>query len=161
MADDGKEGFLARWARLKRRTAPESPAASPAPPADTPAPALPPVDELDFDSDFRDFMHRKVDEAVRRAALKKLFGDPRFNVSDGLDVYAEDYAALQPLAGEVVARLRDAYRAAGGAQAEREAAPAPSDAPGEPPAAVQDAAAAGAPPPPPAAAEGDREERDG
>jgi hypothetical protein len=34
---------------------------------------------------------------VRRAALKTLFDDPRFNVMDGLDVYIDDYSKADPL----------------------------------------------------------------
>ena len=47
-----------------------------------PAPTLPRVESLTPESDFRDFMHPKVDDALRRVALKKMFGDPHFNVPD-------------------------------------------------------------------------------
>ena len=50
-----------------------------------------------FDSDYRAFFHPKVGEDVRRAALKKLFADPRFNVMDGLDVYIDDYSKEAPI----------------------------------------------------------------
>jgi hypothetical protein len=42
-------------------------------------------------------MQPDVDPALRRGALKKLFGDPRFNVMDGLDVYIDDYSKPDPL----------------------------------------------------------------
>ena len=35
------------------------------------------LDSLSFESDFKAFMHSKVEEGVKRAALKKLFADPR------------------------------------------------------------------------------------
>lgn len=108
MAADGTEGFLARWARLKRGAAPEPGAVDAATPAE--APPLPAIEDLSFESDFKNFMHRGVDEALRRAALKKLFGDAHFGASDGLDVYAGDYTGLQPLAAEVVERLQQAWR---------------------------------------------------
>ena len=126
MAADGREGFLARWARLKRGAVPEAGAVDAAAPGE--APPLPAIEDLSFESDFKDFMHRKVDEAVRRAALKKLFGDPHFAASDGLDVYAGDYSGLQPLAAEVIERLQEAWRGRQGT--ETAAAAQASDAPG-------------------------------
>jgi hypothetical protein len=70
--------------------------------------ALPPVESLDFDSDFTPFLQAKVGEAVKRQALKKLFQDPRFNVMDGLDVYIDDYSIADPIAPEVVRQLQHA-----------------------------------------------------
>lgn len=69
---------------------------------------LPPVDSLTFDSDFRGFLQPKVDEAVKRAALKKLFNDPRFNVMDRLDVYIDDYSKPDPLPREWLNELASA-----------------------------------------------------
>ncbi len=67
-----------------------------------PAPELPSPDQLDHESDFKAFMDKRVDDGLRRLALKKLFSDPRFNVTDGLDDYAEDYSALEDLPQEMV-----------------------------------------------------------
>src|SRR6185503_11209402 len=90
--------FLSRWSRLKEEArqpqppkAPEKPQEKTADP-NAPAPELPPLEKLTFDSDYQAFFHPKVGEDVRRAALKKLFSDPRFNVMDGLDVYIDDYS---------------------------------------------------------------------
>ena len=69
-----------------------------------PAP-LPPVDSLVFDSDFTPFLQPKVDEGVKREALKKLFQDPRFNVMDRLDIYIDDYSLPDPIAPEVARQL--------------------------------------------------------
>lgn len=74
------------------------------------APQLPPLEELGPDSDFQAFMDPRVDEDVRRTALKTLFRDPAFNVTDGLDVYAEDYTKLEKLTPAMVAALRYAQR---------------------------------------------------
>lgn len=146
MAADGKEGFLARWARLKRGAVPEAGPVDAAAPGE--APPLPAIDDLSFESDFKDFMHRKVDEAVRRAALKKLFGDPHFAASDGLDVYAGDYSGLQPLAAEVIERLQEAWRGrqdtASAPAAQADDAPGPDGAQAP---ARADAAEADVPPP--------------
>ncbi|MBU6484431.1 MAG: DUF3306 domain-containing protein [Betaproteobacteria bacterium] len=72
-------------------------------------PKLPPVETLTIDSDFTAFMRPGVDEAHKRGALKKLFGDPRFNVMDGLDTYIDDYTKSDPvepsLARELLSRL--------------------------------------------------------
>ena len=102
------ESFVSRWSRRKEevRQAP-SPARQEADPA-SPAPELPPVDQLTPDSDFRPFFHPKVDEDVRRAALKKLFSDPHFNVMDGLDVYIDDYSKSEPIPPAMLAGLRQA-----------------------------------------------------
>jgi len=72
------------------------------------APPLPPVESLGFDSDFTRFLGPKVDETVKRQALRKLFNDPRFNVMDGLDVYIDDYSKFEPIPDDVVAKLKHA-----------------------------------------------------
>lgn len=113
-ADDSNEAFLARWTRLKKE-AREQPAEKPQPKPEAvdpkaPAPELPPLDELTFDSDYRAFFHPKVDEDMRRAALKKLFSDPRFNMMDGLDVYIDDYSKTEPIPAAMMAQLRQAQK---------------------------------------------------
>ena len=100
--DDGKQDFLRRWARLKRESAAQKPVAEEKPPP------LPPLDSLTFESDFKAFMHSKVEEGVKRAALKKLFSDPRFNVMDGLDTYIDDYTKAEPISEELLAQLEHA-----------------------------------------------------
>ena len=121
----GDDDFLSRWARRKRESAN---AASRVAPASAQAPpALPPIDGLSFDSDFAAFMHAKVDERVRRMALRKLFGDPRFNVMDGLDVYIDDYSREDPLPPGMLAQLQHARATLFGPQTE--AAEKPQDDP--------------------------------
>ena len=105
MSDDEKQNFMRRWSRLKR----ESAAAPPAKKAESEkAVALPSLDSLTFESDFKAFMHEKVEEGVKRAALKKLFSDPRFNVMDGLDTYIDDYTKSDTIPPEMLARLERA-----------------------------------------------------
>ncbi len=66
---------------------------------------LPPIDSLSLASDFTPFLEPGVDDSLRRQALKKLFGQPAFNVMDGLDVYIDDYGKPDPIAPEVVRQL--------------------------------------------------------
>jgi len=120
------EGFsLKRWSRRKLEAARESAAADSGAPlapiaaqeANVPLATvppisvaasevpLPPVESLTIDSDFSAFLQPKVDEAVKRQALKKLFADPRFNVMDGLDVYIDDYTKSDPIPPDILARL--------------------------------------------------------
>ena len=103
------EGFVSRWSRLKRE-ARERPVEKPSALTDpqAPPPELPAPEMLTFDSDYRQFFHPKVGEDVRRAALKKLFTDPRFNVMDGLDVYIDDYSKTEPIPAAMLAGLKQA-----------------------------------------------------
>jgi hypothetical protein len=118
---------LQRWSRRKldaaRTEQHEPPASLPpagAPPAVTagpPAPIasaapaapveLPPVESLTPESDFTAFFQPQgnVDEALKRAALKQLLRDPRFNVMDGLDIYVGDYTKSDPIPDDVLKRL--------------------------------------------------------
>ncbi|KQV59652.1 MULTISPECIES: DUF3306 domain-containing protein [unclassified Duganella] len=107
------ETFFSRWSRVKTEARQEPVAQEPAAtevPADAavPAPTLEQVASLTADSDFTPFVARGVDETVRRAALKKLFADPRFNVMDGLDTYIDDYNKFEPLTPLMVAALNHA-----------------------------------------------------
>ena len=59
---------------------------------------LPPIESLDgLNSDYVAFFRQPVEESLRRAALKKLFSDPHFNVMDGLDIYIDDYTHFEPI----------------------------------------------------------------
>lgn len=105
-----REPFLSRWARRKEkaRLQPQEPAPEIAADPKAPAPELPPLDKLTLESDYRAFFHPKVDEGMRRAALKKLFSDPHFNVMDGLDTYIDDYSKTEPIPAEMLAQLKQA-----------------------------------------------------
>lgn len=114
--NEGKSGeeFLSRWSRLKQQTRNppevETRPATPVSDPQAPPPELPPLDELTHDSDLHGFFHPKVDENLRRSALKKLFSDPHFNVMDGLDVYIDDYSKPDPLPAAMLARLKQAQK---------------------------------------------------
>ena len=127
------EDFLRRWSRRKHAAA--KPAAAPQPAPEAPPPAeLPSLDSLDFESDFKAFMHSKVEDSLKRAALKKLFKDPRFNVMDGLDVYIDDYSNMETLSPEMVATLEHAKSTLlGPKKAEEEKEKMEKEKPAEPP----------------------------
>lgn len=126
---DEKEEFLGRWSRLKReaKEQPQSPPPAPQPvrKPDSPPPELPPLEKLTLASDYRGFFHPKVDENLRRAALKKLFADPHFNVMDGLDVYIDDYSKSDPLPAAMLAQLKQAQKILDWAREKKEDAESP------------------------------------
>jgi len=121
------EPFLQRWSRLKSATrdtgqssdqpddttpppqaAREQPATPPS--AEGVAPASiesPDLDSLGPDSDYSAFLAPDVDSSLRRAALRKLFRSPKFNVCDGLDDYCEDFSKFAPMpVGMLTADMR-------------------------------------------------------
>ena len=100
MAEEKKEAFLHRWSRLKHEEK-----KTPALQEEKPAPALPPIDKLTPESDFTPFMHPKVEDAVRRVALKKLFRDPHFNIPDPFEAYSGDWTGGEPIPPEMLASL--------------------------------------------------------
>jgi hypothetical protein len=102
VAEEKKEAFLERWSRLKKEQK-EAPAQE-----ETAAPALPAVEKLTPESDFTGFMHPKVDDALRRVALKKLFSDPHFNIPDPYEPYSIDFTAGEPIPPELLATLKQA-----------------------------------------------------
>ena len=116
---DEPERFLSRWSRLKTgaREAPPEQAAEPAaaPPApmakeaEAPAP-LQRLDELTPESDFKPFMDPRVDAPTRRAALKRLFADARFNVPDPYEAYSEDYTVSETIPLEMLKTLNQARK---------------------------------------------------
>ena len=119
----GDDGFLSRWSRRKVQVqtgvAPVEPAVSMAEPlpaqlpvaaeavVDAPVeaptqPTQPPltlddVAQLTPQSDYSRFVAPNVDDGVKRAAMKKLFTDPHYNIMDGLDTYIDDYGKPDPI----------------------------------------------------------------
>ena len=55
-------------------------------------------------------MHPQVDQGTRRAALKKLFADSRFNVPDPFEAYSEDYTGGEPIPLEMLKTLKQAKK---------------------------------------------------
>jgi len=113
---------LSRWSRRKLEAAraqsaparevapapvaPGQQAPQPAPPsAPEASAALPPIESLSIESEFAPFFKPGIPESTRRAALKQLFRDPRFNVMDGLDVYIDDYSKPDPIPPEMMKQL--------------------------------------------------------
>ena len=91
----------------KRQPIPNAPVADgPVTAPVTSAPeTLPPPPPLTMDdvalltpqSDYARFVAPNVDENVKRAAMKKLFTDPHYNIMDGLDTYIDDYGRPDPI----------------------------------------------------------------
>ena len=70
-------------------------------------PVLPPVDELTADSDYTVFLGKNVPEAIKRAALRKLWlSDPVLANLDRLNDYDEDYSIVDT----VVSAVRTSYQ---------------------------------------------------
>jgi hypothetical protein len=130
MAD---EGFFSRWSRRKAearddKELEQGPQPSPQPspaggrgseevssqpvqaqvPEQPPPPTLEDVQSLSFESDFKRFVAPDVDPQVKTAAVKKLFADPRFNVRDPMDVYADDYTKPDPIPESMMRKLATA-----------------------------------------------------
>lgn len=117
-----EEDFLSRWSRRKQEShlessgTPEPPEGPPEPEPDravSEAPAkeltdedMPPLEEMDQDSDFSPFLSEGVSAGLRQAALRKLFRSAKFNVCDGLDDYAEDYTKFAPLGNTITADMK-------------------------------------------------------
>jgi len=76
-----------------------------APVTELPPPTLDDVAQLTPSSDFSRFVAPNVDEGVKRAAMKKLFSDPHFNVMDGLDTYIDDYGKPDPIPEAMLRRM--------------------------------------------------------
>ncbi len=62
---------------------------------------MPVLESLDETSDYSMFLSTGVSDALRKRALRKLFGFSMFNVRDGLDDYDDDYRTFEAL-GDVV-----------------------------------------------------------
>ena len=105
MSED-REAFLSRWSRMKREAPAKEKALEEKKEVEAqPAPALPPVEKLTPESDFRDFMHPKVDDALRRIALKKMFADPHFQLPDLFEPFSGDWTSAEPISPELLATL--------------------------------------------------------
>jgi len=70
---------------------------------------MPPLESIDQGGSVTPFMSPRVSEGLRRAALRRLFSQPKYNVVDMLDDYAEDYSKPVALGDIVTSDMR--YRA--------------------------------------------------
>lgn len=68
--------------------------------------SLSPPETLGPDSDFSAYLSKRVSSGLRRAALRRLFSLPGFNVRDGLDDYDEDYTQFASLGDTVTADMK-------------------------------------------------------
>lgn len=114
---DGEAGFLTRWSRRKDQAKskpspqPEEKAQPEADNRNDKEPVkgdedMPPVESIDENSDVSDFFSPGVSESLRKAALKKFFHSPAFNIVDGLDDYDDDFTTFQALGDIVTADMR-------------------------------------------------------
>jgi len=69
------------------------------------APTLEDVLKLTKDSDFSAYVKPGIDPEVQKAAMQKLFSDPRYNIMDGLDIYIDDYSKPDPIPLEMLKRM--------------------------------------------------------
>jgi len=67
---------------------------------------MPPIESLDEDSDYAQFLSPQVSTGLRRRALRKLFGLPRFQGSDGLNDYDEDFRRFTALGDMITYEMR-------------------------------------------------------
>ncbi|TMH34935.1 MAG: DUF3306 domain-containing protein [Betaproteobacteria bacterium] len=146
------EGFLSRWSRrkveVKQGVAPvEVPPTSPHP---TPLPAgereltsslAPPgrAIEAEGPAPSAEDPPPPTMDGVKRAAMKKLFSDPHFNVMDGLDTYIDDYGRPDPIPESMLRRMTQSaflglfdHEAEAKASPDGEAPSALSQSPSEP-----------------------------
>ena len=112
-ADVAAEGTARPAAIAPQPVAQTSPGSNPSPDADSSADPgkteLPSLDSLHgLQSDYLDFMQPKVAQHLKRAALKKLFADPHFNVIDRFEAYSEDYTQADPIPEAMLRGLNQA-----------------------------------------------------
>lgn len=118
------DGFLSRWSKRKEQarsdqdsqTADEESIGTSVldvdePSAPTPEPVksdedMPPLESLDEGSDISEFFSPGVSETLRKAALRKFFHLPSFNIVDGLDDYDDDFTTFEALGDIITADMR-------------------------------------------------------
>lgn len=67
---------------------------------------MPPLETLDEHSDISGFLSPGVSGELRKLALSKLFHLPRFNVTDGMDDYDDNFRHFEALGDIVTADMR-------------------------------------------------------
>jgi hypothetical protein len=148
-------GFLSRWSRLKRGEAQEPVPVAPPEPAAPEAEAeaeeafdlslLPDIASLTAESDITLFLHKAVPEALRHAALRRMWVlDPMIRDFIGPVDYAWDFNAPEGIPG-IAERLTGAVDELL-AQAVGAPAPAPAPVAPEPPPAEAETAPPESPP---------------
>ncbi len=114
---DEEETFLSRWSKRKLEAKQDASAAQPSAESEAAASAAPGAAATQAPAagaqpgkgpEYREFFDPRVDEKLRRTALKKLFGEPQFNVMDGLDTYIDDYSKPDPIPEAMLRSLNQA-----------------------------------------------------
>ncbi len=67
---------------------------------------MPPIESLNEDSDYSGFLSPGVSESLRKLALRKMFLSSKYNVTDGLDDYADDFTKFAPLGNIITSDMR-------------------------------------------------------
>jgi hypothetical protein len=67
---------------------------------------MPPLETLDEGSDWSGFLSPGVSQALRKAALRRLFHLPSYNIRDGLNDYDDDFTSFATLGDTVTADMR-------------------------------------------------------
>ena len=117
--------FLARWSQRKLEARRENmpatdgddetprPAGEPGITTEPAEPAreltdadMPPLDSLNEDSDYSPFLSPGVSDGLRRLALRRLFSQPDFNITDGLNDYDEDYTQFAGLGNVITHEMK-------------------------------------------------------
>jgi hypothetical protein len=118
---DSQEDCLARWSRrkvaqeqgatdaeavaLQQTGTPDDEAASELTDAD-----MPPLESLNEDSDFAPFLSTGVSDGLRQQALRILFSQSAFNITDGLNDYDEDFTEFTKLGNVITHEMKRALQ---------------------------------------------------
>lgn len=108
--DDNDTGFLSRWSQRKRQqdTNPEPDNAQPF------ERSAEPIEQSTTDSEVSPkterpipvWQQQDVDAETKKAALRKLFRKPEFNVRDGLNEYDDDFTQFASLGNIVTHEMK-------------------------------------------------------
>lgn len=131
--DDTEHGLLRRWSKRKSRSDSEAGSSPPTPGDDAESPEepgagaavaeerapeagpdepvktdddMPDLDTINESSDLSDFLSPGVSENLRNQALRRLFRTSKFNVTDGLDDYNQDFRNFELLGDIVTSDMR-------------------------------------------------------
>lgn len=106
--DEASEGMARQQSEESEQAAPEAPSRAEAGEEETEKgdEDMPPLDTIDQGGSVADFFSSRVSPALRRAALRRLFGQSTLPVGDDLDDYAEDYTKFTKLGDIVTSDMR-------------------------------------------------------
>ncbi|UJF18151.1 DUF3306 domain-containing protein [Vibrio sp. SS-MA-C1-2] len=69
------------------------------------------IENIDESSNVSDFLVAGVSQALKKAALRKVFHQSAYNFRDGLNEYDDDYTTLKKLPADVSERLKNMLKA--------------------------------------------------